>query len=74
MIKVFGTNSCINCIKLKNLLDSKKVNYTYYNIRESDGLAELAISGLADELEVPIVANDNGKLDLDTFVEKLNNM
>jgi len=74
MIKVFGTSTCSGCIQLRALLDSKEVEYEYYDIREPDGLAEMAIIGLADELSVPVVANEDGKIELNTFTELLNNM
>ena len=74
MIKVFGTHICAGCLELKNLLDKKDVEYEFHNIHEADGLAELASIGLADELSIPIVVDDNGKVDLDTFVELLNSL
>lgn len=72
MIKVFGTFTCPGCLEVKNLLDKKNVEYQFYNIQEDDGLAELAVEGLADELSIPIVTDENGKVDLDSFVQELN--
>ena len=76
MIKVFGSHTCNGCIVLEAELKKKKVPYEFYNIREPEGLAELAAHGLADELSIPIVLDENGDKvqDLNAFIERLKNV
>ena len=70
-MKVFGTQTCGGCIELKKLLAQKGVSYTFFDISESDGLAELAVYGLADEVSIPIVVRGEDKVDLNEYVAEL---
>jgi len=70
-IKVFGTFLCPGCISIKNLLDRKGVDYNFFNVAESDGLAELASLGLSDELTIPIVTIEDEKTNLTGFEIKI---
>lgn len=61
-ITVYGTKTCPYCIKLKDWLDKKKIDYTSYDIDENP-IAAQNMSRLADEMVVPfsVIELDNDK-------------
>ena len=70
-MKIFGSQQCPGCVQLKSLMKKKGISYTFFDITDSDGLAELATYGLADELTIPIVVKGEEKLDLNTYTNEL---
>jgi len=73
-IKVFGTFLCPGCIVLKELLDKKGVDYTFFDITDPDGLTELACLGLADELALPVVVLGEEKANLTDFTQSIESL
>jgi predicted DCC family thiol-disulfide oxidoreductase YuxK len=72
MVKVFGISNCEGCTQLIALLISKGVKYEYYDVKTPQGLGLLASYGLADQQEIPIVVNADGKMiDVDNFVNEV---
>ena len=69
---IFGSPHCINCIKIKKLLDDKKVSYDYHDVTEPDGYSKLAFYRLASEKTLPVVTDINGKkLEVDSVIKEL---
>jgi len=75
---IFGSPHCVNCIKLKKLLEDKKSSYEYYDVTKPDGYSKLAFYRLASEKAIPIIVDSKGKkLDFDLTIkeiEKLENI
>lgn len=70
MIKVFGTHTCSGCIELEALLKKNSVEYVFFNVSEKEGLAELALAGLADSLAIPIIVENGKKVLLEDFTRR----
>lgn len=60
---IFGTTTCSKCIELKKSLDDNKIEYVFYDLATSDGLAEAAIRNLVKQCEksLPVVIDENNE-------------
>jgi len=72
---IFGSPHCTNCIKLKDLLNSKSVVYDYHDVTKPGGYSMLAFYRLASEKTLPIVINaSKKKLDVNSIIKELKEM
>lgn len=57
---IFGIPTCPDCIKLKKELEEKNEEFIYYDITESEGLAEAAFRGVFDKADkkLPIIIEE----------------
>jgi len=55
MIKIFGTKTCAACRQKIKELKKAKIEFRYYDLETSEGLAEAAYQGLLDGRPLPIV-------------------
>jgi glutaredoxin 1 len=58
MITVYGKHGCGYCVKSKNLLESKKIPFTYLNVGEDIGINEFR-EHYPDIKSVPFILNDD---------------
>ena len=61
MIEVYGKQNCNWCVKAKELLNSKGINYKYYSVGEDVGLTEITemFPGVGT---VPIITIDGKRI------------
>ena len=58
MITVYGKHNCGYCTKAKNLLESKKIPFTYLNIGEDIGINEFR-EQYPDVRTAPFILNND---------------
>ena len=70
MLKVFSSDTCGYCRKLKNYLDSKQITYDVIDVSESsDNYKQLVdVSGQSG---IPVSLFDNGEVIVGFDVEKI---
>jgi glutaredoxin 1 len=61
MITVYGKHGCGYCVKAKNLLESKKIPFTYLTLGEDVGINEF-VAQYPEIRSVPFIINNNGIL------------
>lgn len=61
MYKVYGKEWCVYCERAKKLLESKNIQYTYFDIIKDDDAREWSLSRAGGQRTVPIIfdSNDN---------------
>ena len=61
MIKVFSSDSCGYCTKLKAYLDSRRVEYDVIDVSESRGNYDKLIS-ISGQTGIPVTVFDGGEV------------
>ena len=73
MITVYGKQSCGYCVKAKNLLESKKIPFTYLSLGEDVGINEFK-EQYPHVKTVPYILNNDfiigGFTDLEEYLEE----
>ena len=73
MITVYGKHGCGYCVKAKNLLESKKIPFTYITLGEDVGINEF-VAQYPDVKSAPFILNNDipigGFNDLESYLEE----
>lgn len=61
MIEVYGKQNCNWCVKARELLNNKGINYKYYSVGEDVGITEIT-EMFPGVRTVPIIAVDGKRI------------
>ena len=61
MIEVYGKSNCNWCVKARELLNSKGINYKYFSVGEDVGI-DFIIESFPGIKTVPIIAVDGKRI------------
>jgi len=61
MYKIYGKEWCVYCERAKKLLESKNIEYTYFDIIKDDAAREWSLARSEGQRTVPIIfdSDDN---------------
>ncbi|MGN0586520.1 MAG: glutaredoxin family protein [Oscillospiraceae bacterium] len=70
-LKVFSSDSCVYCRRLKAYLDEKRVEYDVIDVNESEDNYRRLIS-VSGQTSIPVTLADNGKYVVGFDIDAIN--